>query len=451
MIKNNPFQSKTAVIIGASITGLLMAKVMSQFFKKVILLDRHSADSAGQASKGVPQGRHAHGLLVKGLDIIEDYFPEITKELINMGADYGDISSTARWFNNGNFHHHSVAGFNSLNISRPILESTIRAKVKMITNVEFRLGCQVTSLLSGEDGCRITGVEYHTDSDEQSQEKLTAYMVVDASGRSSRSGNWLKKLGLSAAKKEEVKIKVSYTTCEFKREPEHLPGLKSLSIAVTPPNRSGGVMLSQEGGRWMVTIGEYLNDRPLKNHQEFIEKVKAFPTQEIYNLICNAEPISKLQYYKVPSNLRRRYENLQHFPEGYLVAGDAICSFNPIYAQGMTVAAMESCALSSCLSQGETDLARRFFSNVSKILDVPWNIAVGNDLRFPEIEGKRTNKIKLVNWYMSKLHRAAHHDPIVSIAFLKVINLIEQPQSVMRLSILWRVFKHHVRQINPTQ
>jgi 2-polyprenyl-6-methoxyphenol hydroxylase-like FAD-dependent oxidoreductase len=145
--------------------------------------------------------------------------------------------------------------------------------------------------------------------------------------------------------------------------------------------------------------------------------------------------------YKFSANLRRRYEELADFPEGYLVLGDAVCSFNPIYGQGMTVAALEAVALAECLVNGHRALAKRFFARASRIIDVSWTAAVGNDVCFPEVEGPRTPLTRFLNWYVDKLHTAAYSDATVSIAFLKVINMVAPPPSMLHPRIVWRVVK----------
>ncbi len=145
--------------------------------------------------------------------------------------------------------------------------------------------------------------------------------------------------------------------------------------------------------------------------------------------------------HRFPANLRRRYDKLPAFPKGYLVIGDALCSFNPIYGQGMTVAALEAQALGDCLAKNPEDLARHFFAEASKIIDLAWSAAVGSDLSFPEVQGPRTPMVRFLNWYLRKLHIAAHSNSSVSIAFLKVINMIAPPPSLLHPRIVLRVFK----------
>ncbi len=180
----------------------------------------------------------------------------------------------------------------------------------------------------------------------------------------------------------------------------------------------------------------------LREYAQIAEEAgRGLDTPAIYQVIKDAEPLTEPATHKIPSNLRRRYDRLARFPQGYLVMGDALASFNPVYGQGMSVAALESAALDDCLAQGDDRLAERFFKQAGKIIDIPWSTAVGNDLRFPEVAGPRNGMVRFINWYISKLHHAAQHDPVVSVAFLKVVNLVESPPSVIKPGIMWRVLR----------
>jgi 2-polyprenyl-6-methoxyphenol hydroxylase-like FAD-dependent oxidoreductase len=177
----------------------------------------------------------------------------------------------------------------------------------------------------------------------------------------------------------------------------------------------------------------------------FIEYARTLPAPYVYEVIRNAEPLSDPMSARFLASVRRRYEKLQRFPDGYLVFGDAISSFNPIYGQGMSVAALEAVQLAETLADGSNDLAKRFFRRAAKVVDIPWSIAVGNDLRMKETVGPRNAGVNIINWYMSKLHRAAHHDPAPALAFHRVGNLLAPPRSVMHPRILWRVLLGNLR------
>jgi 2-polyprenyl-6-methoxyphenol hydroxylase-like FAD-dependent oxidoreductase len=220
---------------------------------------------------------------------------------------------------------------------------------------------------------------------------------------------------------------------------EFLPGLTDELTSL------GAVTIADASSdlRWFHS-GGYLGDHAPTDYQGFVESARQLPAPDIYNVIKDAELLSGPVPYKFPANLRRHYEKLSAFPEGYLVIGDALCSFNPIYGQGMTVAAREAVALGQCLTQGRSRLAQRFFARANKIIDLAWSAAVGTDLGFPGVEGPRTPMVRFFNWYIGKLHVAAHQDAQVSIAFLKVINMIAPPPSILHPRIIWRVAKAHL-------
>jgi 2-polyprenyl-6-methoxyphenol hydroxylase-like FAD-dependent oxidoreductase len=155
--------------------------------------------------------------------------------------------------------------------------------------------------------------------------------------------------------------------------------------------------------------------------------------------VAHAEPLTDFVTYRYPANLRRRYERLTRFPTNYLVFGDAMCSFNPVYGQGMTVAAQEASLLQVCLRDGDADLARRFFKAAKAAIDTPWDIAVGNDLRHPQVQGPRPAKVRFINWYIGKLHMAARHDAVLANAFLKVANLVMLPAGLLHPLVIARV------------
>jgi len=441
MKRQHAFAGKTAIVIGASMGGLLAARALADHFEQVTLLERDAFPAPGEQRKGVPQGRHAHAVLAQGLEIMEGYFPGLIEQLVSLGADYGDVSELARWFHEGACHQPTHSGVNAINISRPRLEAAVRARVLALPNVQALEGCDVLGLLATPDNARVTGVRVIRRRADSAEESLSADLIVDTTGRGSRSPAWLEDLGYERPQEEAVKIGVTYTSCVYERRPEHMPGVNALIVAAAPENPRGGVLLSQEGDRWILTVAAYLGEQIPLDQAGLREFVRGMATPALYDVIKDAQPVGEPVLHKIPSNLRRRYEKLTRFPAGYLVMGDALCSFNPIYGQGMSVAALEARTLGDCLVQGEAKLAAHFFKQAGKIIDIPWSTAVGNDLRFPEIEGPRTAMTKFINWYVGKLHHAAHHDAVVSVAFLKVVNLLAPPPSIMAPGIMWRVWR----------
>lgn len=220
---------------------------------------------------------------------------------------------------------------------------------------------------------------------------------------------------------------------------DELNGDIAAIIAPTPHGRKGGVLVAQEGGRWTVTLIAHFGDYAPPELGGFREFARTLPAPDIYDVISNAEPIGEPQTARFPASVRLRYERLDRFPSGYLVFGDAICGFNPIYGQGMSVAALQATALRKSLNGSGDYLAKSFFAGAAKVVDIPWSIAVGNDLRMPQTVGPRGPAVRLINWYVAKLHQAAHHDGDLSLAFHKVANLLAPPPSLMHPRLTWRV------------
>jgi 2-polyprenyl-6-methoxyphenol hydroxylase-like FAD-dependent oxidoreductase len=219
-------------------------------------------------------------------------------------------------------------------------------------------------------------------------------------------------------------------------------------IAPQPPHhKRGGFVFPIEQDRWVVSLGGWLGDYPPTHEEGFLAFARSLAAPDIYNLIARLEPLSEIMPYRYSSSLRRHYEKLVRFPVGYLVAGDAICSFNPVYGQGMTSAAMQAAALDHtlCAQPDRATLAKSFFKEAAKVVDIPWQLAAGEDFQFPETVGPKPPGTEFVNAYVSRVHRATHNDPVVYRAFLEVMNLLKPPASLFHPRIVWRVLRHKQR------
>jgi hypothetical protein len=182
----------------------------------------------------------------------------------------------------------------------------------------------------------------------------------------------------------------------------------------------------------MVTLAGMLGDHPPTDPDGFLAFSRSLRFPDIYQVIRDGEPLDDPVGFRFPASVRRRYERLRQFPDGLLVMGDAVCSFNPIYGQGMSVAALEALALRRHLRRGVIPQPRRWFCDLARVVDVPWDIAVGGDLAFPGVQGRRTTKVRLVNAYLAPLHAAAAHDADLASAFMRVAGLVAPPRSLRR-------------------
>lgn len=439
-----------AIVVGASMGGLLAARALADYYDQVTVLERDTFPPVGEHRKGVPQGKHTHVLLARGLAVMEAFFPELTAQLVAQGAIHDDIMGVVRWFHEGGYHCRFNSGLLGLGISRPLLEGHVRTRLAGLPNVRITGGRDVLGLTTTPDKTRVTGVRLIPRQMGSAEELLAADLVVDASGRGSRTPAWLKELGYVSPAEERVRVGISYATRLYRQRPELLGGQLGALIAASPRNPRGGVLSAQENNEWIVTLFGYFDHKPPTDEQGFLGFARALDAPDIYQAIQASEPLGDIIPTTKPASQRHYYEHLTRFPEGLLVTADAICSFNPIYGQGMTVAALEALALQDCLAAGTQGLARRFFKLAGEVVDIPWQIAVGNDLRMPGVEGQRTAQSRFINWYISKLHVAARYDPVVALAFHKVTNLIAPPPSVLYPRIALRVLRGNLRPVQTT-
>ena len=435
-----------AVVIGASMAGLLAARVLSDHFEQVTIIERDRLPEGGEPRKGVPQGQHVHIILAKGMSLLAELFPDLFATLAQDGAVRLN-NADVYWYHFGVRkapYPSSTKGFYQ---SRPFLEQHVRGCLTARANVRFIDACEVTKLCANEDNSRITGVSLLPRTGEQRQETLAANLVVDASGRGSRAPQWLVSLGYTRVAETSVKVDVGYATRLY-RCPSQLPrDWKMLLIYQSPPNeKRGGVVYPIEGGCWMVTLSGYLRDYPPNDEAGFLEHARSLSRPEIYEAIKDAEPVTPIATHKFPANRWRRYEHLSRFPEGFVILGDAVCSYNPLYGQGMTVAALEAKALGTCLQQQRSDvrnqvsgLARRAQQAVAKVVEVPWLLASSEDLRYPQTEGKRPLGTRLLHWYMRHIHEQTATNPLVTLRFYQAMHLLKPPMVLLDPRIVWAV------------
>ena len=430
-----------AVVIGASMSGLLAARALAQHFKEVIVIERDAIPPGGQPRKSVPQGRHAHVLLARGCQQIEAFFPGLTADLVAQGAVAGDLSEDGIWYAFGVRQSPYRSGLTALQVTRPLLEGYIYGRLCAIPNVSVRVNCDVSGLTS-EQGPRevtITGVKVSDRSGGGADEILPANLVVDAGGRGSRSPAWLESLGYPRPPEDHIKMALSYTTFVYPRLPEHTHGKSPLLIGAGVQTRRGGAMLAVEGQRWLVTLFGYLGDSAPPDEAGFVEYARTLDAPDIYNILKTTHPLGEPSQYKYPASQRRRYEKLARFPQRLVVCGDALCSFNPVYGQGMTTAAGEAVLLGECLQAGLDRIGPRFFKRASRLLNAPWDISAGGDLAFSEVEGKRSLLMTLSNRYVAHINRLSPRDTVLALAFFRVTNLVAPPASLFYPSALLRV------------
>ncbi len=443
-----------AVVLGASMAGLAAARVLSDYFDEVLLVERDPLSDSDEARKGVPQGRQLHVLLRGGELQFERLFPGLTASLLARGALQLDASGDFRWHHFGVDKVRFTCGVTVTMMTRPFFEQEVRRRVMSLPNVKVCDQRDVLGLLASPDGRAVVGVKLRqrgvaaAPEASDASEEVRAELVIDACGRGSATPRWLSGLGLSNPPETKIRVDVAYSTRFYRPpSPEHLPPYRSLYIVGTPPHEKRmGIITPVEGGRWMALVAGMLGDQPPTDPEGFLAFSQGLPVDEMHRLLSLAEPISDIYSYKFPANLRRHYERMADFPDGLLVLGDSHCSFNPIYGQGMTIAALGAVELGACLSEQQRrgagslrGLSRRFQARLAKIVDTPWMMATGEDLRFPEVEAKRPLGYSGMKWFLGRLHQAVAHDRVLALNFLRVLHMLEPPTKLFEPQLLWRV------------
>lgn len=429
-----------ALVLGGSIAGVTAARVLADRYDRVTIVDRDELSDVSGHRRGVPQGRHVHVLLPRGKRAIGELFPGFYGDLVAEGASLGSTMDATLCFS-GQRMCRVDAGLDVVRSSRLLLEDTLRERVLALPNVEVLGGRQVAGLTS-DDGRAVSGVRV-LDRASGEEETFAADLVVDATGRGSQAASWLEELGYPTPEVEEVRADVTYTTMQY----PHRPGDEVDEIIAGPEpsaKRAGGAVVI-EGDRWLVMMAGVLGERPPTDHQGFVDYAGTLAIPDIHELIRDRRPLTDAVVMRYPANRRSHYEQLDRFPEGLVVTGDALCSLNPIYAQGMSMAAVEAIVLGECLDEGTDRIGPRFFEAVEGDVDVAWTMARSNDVRRAADGAPPSLKDRLLGSYLDRVTRAASSDPVVTAAFLRVVTMVAPPQTLLHPRVVLRVAADSLR------
>jgi 2-polyprenyl-6-methoxyphenol hydroxylase-like FAD-dependent oxidoreductase len=437
-----------AVVIGASMAGLLAARVLSGRFGEVVVVERDRLPDGPEFRNGVPQSRHAHALLRKGLEVLERLFPGFSAELEAAGAVPLEPPRDLPWLNSAGWSGRFTAGVRALSASRELMESVVRDRLRATPNVAFRTRSEVIGLTAVQG--RATGVLVRerdgSRPDSVPATELTADLVVEASGRMSKVPEWLEQLGFERPRQTIINSHLGYASRVFR--PARQFDWKGLLIGATPDVPTGAAILPLEGDRWMVTLGGYGRAyQPPIDEAGYSEFIRNLRTPVLFQALREAEPMGPIYGYARTENVRRHYEELSRRLDRLVVVGDAACCFNPIYGQGMSVAGLEALALEECLSkpadsgglEGVTGSAQKAIASAG---DNAWLMATGEDLRYPTTEGGKegTGRVeRAIQRYIQRVLLRSNHDQVVCRAFTRVSHLLDPPSALFKPNVVARV------------
>jgi 2-polyprenyl-6-methoxyphenol hydroxylase-like FAD-dependent oxidoreductase len=421
---------KQAVVVGAGMGGLTAARALADFFDHVVVLERDTLPAEATPRAGTPQGRHAHALLVSGQRALGELFPDFEQDLARAGAvplrSGLDVLVERPGFDD--FPRRDL-GLTSYAMSRPAIEHAVRRRLQECGNVALRERCRVLDLLPSADGARVSGVRF--DNENGTSETIATDLVVDASGSGALTLALLKSTGQALPEETTIGIDVGYASCVFVIPDDAPADWKGvMTFGEAPHNSRGGLLLPLEGDRWIVSLGGRHGFVPSADPEKFLAHARSLRTQTIYNAIHRAERVGDVARFGFRESIWRHFERLETFPGGLLPIADAICRFNPVYGQGMSVAALEACLLRKLLG-GVADngtaangLAKTFFAELQALLDTPWSVAT-LDFAFPETRGERPPDMELRLRVGAVFARLAAEDAEVHKLTAEVQNLLK--------------------------
>ncbi len=444
---------KQAVVIGGSVAGLLAARVLLNHFEKVTLVERDRFPQEPVPRPGTPQANQVHVILTQGQRILEQLFPGLKDELTAAGAPTVDWLADWTVLGAWGWGQRFASGFTGYTCSRTFLEWVLRQRLTQNKRLRILERCQVTELLTNTSRSQVTGVKWHyragvnTTVPPETQD-LTADLVVDATGRNSAMPMWLTALGYLSPQETIVNSFLGYASRWYQRPEGFEADWLGATVMSKPPETGrGGVLYPVEGNRWVVTLGGIGRDYPPTDEAGFLDFARSLRSPIIYEAIKDAQPLSPVYGYRRTENRWYHYEKLSSLPEGVVVMGDAVCAFNPVYGQGITVAAMEALTLDKCLHQFQHNrnsalgLTRHFQQQLAKTISTPWLMATGEDLRWSTTVGEQPDRIaQLTQRYFDQVLRLMIDAPDVYRKFWAVVHMVEPPTILFQPSIMARVF-----------
>jgi len=415
----------------------MTARVLADFFERVTVLERDEIEDRPLARKSVPQANHLHGLLQGGQQVLSSLYPDFTNELRALGATRAVVGRDIVWhlpdgkaYNvTGSLRAPFDPGFDAHCASRGLIEFLVRRRTVSLPNVTLESGVTVHELICTEG--RVRGAR------DENGRSFDAALVVDAGGRGSRSPRWLSAMGFPAPAATSIGVATAYSTANFRR-PASFDAEPLIFVTGPAPTVSRrGYLITIENDTLLVSLIGRFGDYPPTDRPGFLQFANELHSPVIADIVRDGEQLTPFNHYRFPRSVQWHYESMASFPEGLLVVGDAMCSFNPIYAQGMSVAALQVSALHELLSERATQargldgIAASFFPRAATINRTPWSLAAAFDFAYPQTTGDRPPGAEQEARYFAALDRLQRDDPDLQRLVTEVFHLV-RPLSALR-------------------
>ena len=439
-------QGRHAVVLGGSLAGLLAARVLSDYFEEVTLIERDVLTETTEVRRGIPQANHVHGLLLRGREVLEEFFPGLQDDMIADGVPLVDMANEIAWYTRAGWGIRFPSEMKVLAFTRPVLDLHVRRRLSSNPRVKIIDNTDVLRLIPDAEKNRLAGVlicPRAAESDRRVAKELRADLIVDTTGRASRAPRWLNDLGYVIPEETVVDAHLGYASRLYRIPDDFDRDWKCAYVQSAPPVRNRGAILFEvEGNRWLVTLIGGARDYPPSDEAGFLEFARSLPVSTIYDAMCAAEPLTPIKTHRGTENRLRHFERAKELPDNFLLLGDAVCAFNPVYGQGMTTAALGALTLRNTLGENASPrgLSRRFQKRLGKVIKAPWLLATGEDYRYPATTGHgATLMTKFMHRYMNHVFALATESVAVRHVLLRAFSMMIPPTALFHPRISLRV------------
>jgi 2-polyprenyl-6-methoxyphenol hydroxylase-like FAD-dependent oxidoreductase len=437
-----------AVVLGAGMAGLLAARVLSEFYDEVTVVERDRLPDAPMQRRGIPQGRHLHSFLSRGCQLVEEFFPGIVNELVDAGANLvGDGDLSRVYMRTGAYELNRTEKFADPEdmvfflASRPFVEFHVRTRVTAIPNVRI-LDCHDITAPTVIARDRVSGVLV-ADRTTGERTTLAADLIVDAMGRGARTPAFLDDLGYVRPQEQKSAANWGYSSLLLRLE----SGAIAEQMVLVDPGQGlpRAALLAYENDSWILTVGQMAADgEPPSDLAGMLTLASRCLPPTILAGLRSARPLGDAAIFRTTAGHWRRYDRMPDFPAGLLVIGDALCSLNPIYGQGMTMAALEAVALQEYLREG-IENPQRFFRAAASHIGPVWAMNQARDRVPARTDRRRSVGSRLESWTMNTALKAAEHDIVLTERFIRVANLVDPPTRLRDPALLTRIISSSLR------
>lgn len=434
-----------AAVLGSGMAGLAAAAVLAARCERVTVFEKDPAPEARGFRRGVPQGRHGHILLKAGERALESTFPGLTAELEAGGSCRVNFGTDMAWFHHGIWKVVYDSPIVIFMQGRPFLEALMRERLAALGNVRIRYGAAVCGIEIAHG--RATAVRVRESSDGSPEEEIAADLIVDATGRGSSLVCWLTGQGYPAPREDRLPIDLAYSSRIYRPRQDPKRSWKAMLLYHKPPQETrAGLIFPLEDGTWVATLAGYLGDHPPTDAGGFEDFARSLPQPTLYEAIREAEPLSEVHAFRFPYARWTRFDTMASFPAGLLPLGDTVCSFDPVFGQGMSVAAQSARLLATHLDRDpRAAKVRRFLKSQAWLVAAPWLLTSSEDLRYGQVDAPRPFWMAWLQRYNQRVFRLTGSNAADYDRLLRVLHLVAPPPLLFHPATLMRVLASAVR------